>query len=113
MDTYRILAELRTEHDRLTSAIDALELTSNNSRGGAGTGRSRGQHGLTPEGRRRLSEMMKQRWAQRRAKLAAKAQPTRASKSTRRISKAGRRRIAAAQRARWARLKQKKTIKTA
>jgi hypothetical protein len=73
MNIDTILAELKKERERLDNAIAALE----------GVGASRGtkssvnaargisankpkRHGLTVEGRRRLSEAMKKRWAERR-----------------------------------------------
>ncbi len=74
MDLERIVAELKTERDRLDQAIAALE--------GKRTGatpkpaapraqkKSRRGHGLTAAGRKRLSEMMKKRWAERRKKNA-------------------------------------------
>jgi hypothetical protein len=80
LDTEKILAELKTEKERLERAIAALEetdsrspalrrrnltmpLTSMNAKPAKQTGRQ-----LTPEGRRRLSESMKKRWAERRKK---------------------------------------------
>ncbi len=70
MDIERILNDLKRERDRLTRAIEALEgknpLRATGARG-PGKGRKRR---LTPEGRKRLSEMMKRRWAERRKKTA-------------------------------------------
>ena len=72
MDIERIVADLKRERDRLSRAITALE--------GAETGagirsvalgrppKKKRRHRLTPEGRRRLSESMKRRWAERRKK---------------------------------------------
>lgn len=76
MDTNRILAELRSERNRIDTAITAIESI------GSGNGRRRGRppgsstgtrrkHRLTPAGRRRLSEMMKKRWAERRKRAKA------------------------------------------
>ena len=76
MDINRILAELRVERGRIDTAITAIESI------GSGNGRRRGRppgstnkvrrkHRLTPAGRRRLSEMMKKRWAERRRKAKA------------------------------------------
>ena len=74
MNIDQILTALRAERDRLDSAIRALEGGSRGARAGsgaaAGTNGRRKRH-LTPEGRRRLSEMMKKRWAERRKKSAA------------------------------------------
>jgi hypothetical protein len=80
MDTNRILAELRSERNRIDQAISALEaLASPVARGGrrgpakaAGsqsqgtTSRRRGR--MSAAARKRLSEMMKQRWAERKRK---------------------------------------------
>ena len=80
MDTAKLLAELKTEKERLDRAIAALEetdsrlpairkrnlirpLTSTNAKPQKQPGRQ-----LTPEGRKRLSESMKKRWAERRKK---------------------------------------------
>ncbi len=72
MNIDQILSALRSERDRLDSAIRALEGSrgAKSSSGSAGAGGRRKRH-LTPEGRRRLSEMMKKRWAERRKKSAA------------------------------------------
>ena len=67
----RILAELRSERDRLEKAIAALEAigqTAVPSRGRIGRPRKKRSRRLTPEGRKRLSDMMKKRWAERRKK---------------------------------------------
>ncbi len=77
MDTRRILAELRAERTRIDQAIAAIEAISRNSSGGRGRQSAaikaakpqRRRHRLTAAGRKRLSEMMKQRWAERRKKL--------------------------------------------
>jgi hypothetical protein len=69
-----IVSELKKERDRLNRAIAALEGID-----GARTGSKKlaaptlvkakkGGRGLTSEGRKRLSEMMKKRWAERRRK---------------------------------------------
>ena len=71
MNLGRILQELRNERDRLTRAIEALE-GAGARRGrppGSSTRRHR-KHHVTPEGRRRLSEAMKKRWAVRRKRAA-------------------------------------------
>ena len=107
-----ILTELRSERNRINHAIAAIESLNSASghrrtRPAASTAPERGGRRLTAAARRRLSQLMKQRWAQgkmgRRKKASAKAAQT--SKSKRRISAAGRKRIAAAQRARWAKVK--------
>lgn len=80
MDTEKIVADLKTEKERLDRAIAALEetdvrspavrrrnlttpLASAHAKPAKQTGRQ-----LTAEGRKRLSESMKKRWAERRKK---------------------------------------------
>lgn len=73
MDISQILEELRRERDRVHDAIAALERITT----GAEVGGPRRQNGrrrrrrLTPEGRKRISEMMKKRWAERRRRAKA------------------------------------------
>jgi len=68
-----IVSELKKERDRLNRAIVALEGID----GARGSKKlaaptlvkaKKGGRGLTSEGRKRLSEMMKKRWAERRRK---------------------------------------------
>ena len=69
-----IVAELRKERTRLDSAIAALEGIGGPARRGRKPGVSYGPAvkkrggGITAAGRKRLSEMMKKRWAERRRK---------------------------------------------
>jgi Spy/CpxP family protein refolding chaperone len=64
-----ILAELRSERARIDAAIAALEKGSGKP---ARNGRTRARRRrLTPEGRKRLSEMMKKRWAERKRRSKA------------------------------------------
>jgi Spy/CpxP family protein refolding chaperone len=74
LDIHRILAELKAERDRIDQAIAAVgNISSARPRRGRPPGKSTGRrrkHRLTPEGRKRLSEMMKKRWAERRRKAA-------------------------------------------
>src|SRR5258706_13159432 len=74
VDIVAIVSELKKERDRLSRAIAALEGTD-----GARTSSKKlvaptlvkakkGGRGLTSEGRKRLSEMMKKRWPERRGK---------------------------------------------
>lgn len=79
MDTARMLAELRGERDRITQAITALEALDGKAVRGPGrpksaavapTGKRKG--GISAAGRKRLSEMMKKRWAERRKNAKAK-----------------------------------------
>jgi hypothetical protein len=76
MDITAIVSELKKERDRLNRAIAALEGT-DVVRTGPGKSAAtptlvirkgkKGNH-LSAEGRKRLSEMMKKRWAERRKK---------------------------------------------
>ena len=75
MDINSIVVELKKERDRLDRAIAALDGEA--SRNGAKRTPVRavahkraGGSRLTPAGRKRLSEMMKKRWAERRKKAA-------------------------------------------
>lgn len=73
MDIQNILADLRTERERLGRAIDALEgLGTQARRRGRPAGSSQAAAGLkgkrrhmSAASRKRISEMMKQRWAER------------------------------------------------
>jgi hypothetical protein len=75
VDRNGILAEVRAELNRINSAINALDGTGRRSgrpRGtSAGTTGRRKKDHLTPAGRRKLSQMMKARWAARRKKMKA------------------------------------------
>ena len=75
MDLQRIIAELERERDRLTQAIDLLKESDSAkvSRKTTvarddGTNAQTPSRGLTPAGRKRLSQAMKKRWAERRKK---------------------------------------------
>ena len=74
LDTGRIVAELKRERDRLNRAIAALDGLEPKSAARtsavphqAASSKRKGDR-LTPAGRKRLSEMMKKRWAERRKK---------------------------------------------
>jgi hypothetical protein len=74
LDTGRIVAELKRERDRLSLAIAALDGHSPQSAARtsavpnrATRSKKKGDH-LTPAGRKRLSDLMKKRWAARRKK---------------------------------------------
>jgi hypothetical protein len=75
MDVKRILAELRGEQTRLTRAIAALEAISTDGikRSLSTTPKRRRRGRMTAAGRKRLSELMKKRWAQGKMKRKAKA----------------------------------------
>jgi 50S ribosomal subunit-associated GTPase HflX len=77
MDIQSILADLKRERDRLNSAIAALEGAGPRRRGrpaGSGAGSSaasgarRPRRHMSAAARKRISEMMKQRWAERKRK---------------------------------------------
>jgi hypothetical protein len=74
MNTARILADLRTERDRLNQAISAIEgITSDGARRQPRTVATRGSRGgISAAGRKRLSMLMKRRWAQGKMKRRAK-----------------------------------------
>jgi hypothetical protein len=69
MDTQQIISELEAERDRLEQAIAALR-GSLRARGSAGRGR-RGRRRLSAAAKRRISEMMKKRWAERKRAMKA------------------------------------------
>ena len=106
LDLSTIIAELKSESEKIGRAIAALI----GSAGVSGKGATRKaapkrQGGITPAGRRRLSLAMKRRWAQRRAKnSAAKAA---APKRRGRLTPAGRKRLSEAMKKRWAERKAK------
>ena len=66
MDTQQIVAELEAERDRLNQAITAL----GGSNGRRGRGR-RGRRHLSAAAKRRISEMMKKAWAERKKRSKA------------------------------------------
>ncbi len=72
MDIDKMVADLKKEQERLGRAVAAL-LGIGSAAGGKRRGRPPGapkkrRGGLTAAGRKRLSEMMKKRWAERRKK---------------------------------------------
>ena len=76
MDLARIVSDLKQERDRLSQAIAALEsIGSKKAITGSSsvTGKRKRRNRMTPEGRKRLSDMMTKRWAERRRKLNRKA----------------------------------------
>jgi hypothetical protein len=75
LDLERIVAELERERDRLNQAIAVLKERNPRSAAARKTAAANGKvsaarrgGGLTPAGRKRLSELMKKRWAERRRK---------------------------------------------
>lgn len=69
MDLKQILAELRVERDRLDKAIAALAGVNSPSRARRTARRSR----ISAAGRKRLSELMKKRWASGKMKRRGRA----------------------------------------
>jgi hypothetical protein len=75
LDLDRIVSELEAERDRVSRAIDLLRGIDSSGviRKGAASspaGSKPQRPGITPAGRKRLSELMKKRWAERRKKRA-------------------------------------------
>jgi hypothetical protein len=74
MDTQQIISELEAERDRLEQAISALRGSLSGSRGSGVAGRGRrGRRRLSAAAKRRISEMMKKRWAERKRTMKAAA----------------------------------------
>jgi hypothetical protein len=72
LDLARILAELKSERDRIDRAISALAAVGVIATG-ANPSKRMGRpkrSGITPAGRKRLSEAMKKRWAEKKKKRA-------------------------------------------
>jgi hypothetical protein len=117
MNVHNILAELRAELDRIERAIAAIEgLNSTGHRRADRRSRvqatRRKRSRMSAATRRKLSLLMKKRWAQ--GKMRPKASPKATQTSKRpRLSRAARKRIAAAQRARWAKVKEQAQKKAA
>jgi len=74
MNTTKIIADLRAERDRIDAAIRALEALEGTSPSPRGQGSNkatqpkgkRAPRQMSAAGRKRISEMMKKRWAERR-----------------------------------------------
>jgi len=101
----RIVAELKAERDQIDHAIAALNGLSTPRRRGRppkavqASARPKRRRRMSAAARRKLSRLLKQRWAQGKMKRA------KASKPVRKMSRAARKKIAAAQRARWAKVR--------
>jgi hypothetical protein len=75
LDLQSIVADLKRERERLSRAIAALEETDSSpttakmaaASASSGSGNRQGR-GLTPAARKHLSDLMKQRWAERKKK---------------------------------------------
>ena len=114
MDTRTILADLKAELSRITQAISALESLDGTATATTPAAIAAPAHakkrGLTPAGRRRLSEKMKARWAARRKQVAKPV--SKKTTGRRHVSAASRRKMAESRRKRWAAQK-KAAAKTA
>jgi hypothetical protein len=119
MDTRTILANLKAERYRLDQAIAALESLDGSAlampaapTSAKAVSTQPKQRRLTAAGRRKLSAMMKARWAARRKAAAKPAAAKPASKATggrRTMSPATRKRISEAAKKRWAAVKKAKS----
>ena len=114
LDIQNIVAQLKSELDRISQVVGLLEgNTPAKKRVGrppasaSGSSQPRQGGGLTPAGRRRLSEAMKRRWAQRRRGAAGIAGPATKAKKRGGITAAGRKRLSEAMKKRWAEKKRK------
>jgi hypothetical protein len=75
LDTQEIVKELKAERNRLDKAIAALDGANNTGAtatatetSGNGASSPQERHGISAAGRKRLSMLMKKRWAERRKK---------------------------------------------
>jgi hypothetical protein len=109
MNLQQIVAELRSERDRIDRAIASLQV-------GSSSGRRRGRPpkstvrggGITAAGRKRLSESMKRRWAERRTKSAkVVASAAKPAKKRGGMTAAGRKRLSEMMKKRWAERRKK------
>jgi hypothetical protein len=114
MDTSSILKDLRTERVRIERAISALEaligtgtLKATTANAQPASAQPRGRRKMSPAGRKRISMMMKARWAARRKKA---AKPTSTKTGAHKpMSAATKKRLSQLAKARWA--KRKKAAK--
>ena len=98
MDIQSIVAELREELRRIENAINALVgLASVPARRGRPP-KSAGRRHMSATARKRISEAMKKRWAQRKGKAA----PKKATSKRKPMSPAAKKRLSALMKARWA-----------
>ncbi len=111
MNLQQIVNELRNERDRIDRAISSLQvgLSDGRRRRGRPAKLTKPAGGITAAGRKRLSEAMKRRWAERRRK-GAKAATSSISKPTKKrggITAAGRKRLSEMMKKRWAERRKK------
>ncbi len=99
----RKLEEQGRAIERALSALREVEIPTANAPAPRGR-QSKRKGGMTPEGRRRLSEALKARWAARRAGTASASARTAPAKAKRKggITPEGRKRLSEALRKRWA-----------
>jgi hypothetical protein len=116
LDLTKIITELKSERDRIGRAISALlddakaaVVGATTTRKAAAPASTRRGKGLTAAGRKRLSEAMKRRWADRRGKgsSAPKAAAVAAPKRRGGLTPAGRKKLSEAMKRRWAERKKK------
>jgi len=109
-ETRNIIQQLENQRNAIDRAISALReiegptsSTKSGSSSAAGPAK-RGRRGISAEGRARIGEATRRRWAAKRAAEAAAASPAQkpAKRKKRRLSPEGRERIAEATRRRWA-----------
>jgi hypothetical protein len=96
-----VISQLETQRSAIDRAISALREVAGKSAlakvtSPSSNGQPRKRH-LSPEGRRRIIEATKKRWAAKRANGAANTSPRRGA-----MSAAGRKRLALAMKNRWA-----------
>ena len=73
MDIERILSDLKSERERIDTAIRALEGGTSGRRPGRPVGSGKKRRTMSAAARKRISEMMKLRWAERKKKSKSKA----------------------------------------
>jgi hypothetical protein len=73
MDIQQIVTDLRNERDRIEAAIRALEGGKTGRGPGRPVGSGKKRRTMSPAARKRISEMMKIRWAERKKKAAKTA----------------------------------------
>jgi hypothetical protein len=111
MNFKKVVTDLKLQRDRIDQVIAAI--TSLNSTGHRRVGRppraarkARRRGRMSIAARRKLSRLLKQRWAQ--GKMKPRTKRAQVSKPVRKMSRAARKKIAAAQRARWAKVRAQK-----
>jgi hypothetical protein len=97
-----VMSLLKTEHSRLTKEIEGISAAL--SAFGASYGRGAGRRKISAEGRARIAEAQRQRWARVKGKSGPTKSGTPANKK-RTMSASARKKIAAAQRLRWEKVK--------